>query len=101
MLHPYGSVRPTGPPGWEKGLIQMSVLTTIITVILLVVAVLLIVVVLMQKSTSGGAGAAFGSDTTSFTARGKAASKEAQLRKITVILAIVIGVLAIVLAILS
>lgn len=79
----------------------MSVVTTIITIVLLIVAVLLIVTVLMQKSNNGGAGAAFGSETTSFTARGKAASRDAQLRKLTIILAAIIGVLAIVLSILG
>lgn len=79
----------------------MNVAITIITICLLVVAALLVVVVLMQKSKSGGAGSAFGSDTQSFTSRGKAASKEAKLQKLTVILACVLGALAIVLAILS
>lgn len=82
-------------------ILLMSTVITIITVLLLVVAALLVVTVLMQKSKSGGAGSAFGSDTQSFTSRGKAASKEAKLQKLTVIFAIVLGVLAIVLAILS
>lgn len=77
----------------------MEVVSTIITIALLLVAVLLIVVVLMQKSKSAGMGSAFGGDTQSFTARGKAASREAKLQKTTVVLAIIMGVLAIVLAI--
>ena len=77
----------------------MEVVSTIITIALLLVAVLLIVVVLMQKTKSAGMGSAFGGDTQSFTARGKAASREAELQKTTVVLAIILGVLAIVLAI--
>ena len=65
------------------------------------IAILLIVVVLMQKTKSAGMGSAFGGDTQSFTARGKAASREAKLQKATVILAIVLGVLAVVLAIIG
>ena len=62
----------------------MEVVSTIITIALLLVAVLLIVVVLMQKTKSAGMGSAFGGDTQSFTARGKAASREAKLQKTTV-----------------
>ena len=79
----------------------MEVVSTVITIALLVVAILLIVVVLMQKTKSAGMGSAFGGDTQSFTARGKAASREAKLPKTTVILAIVLGVLAIALAIIG
>jgi preprotein translocase subunit SecG len=77
----------------------MEVVSTIITVALLVVSVLLIVVVLLQKSKSAGVGGAFGSDTTSFTAKGRAASKEAKLQKATIVLGIILGVLAILLTI--
>ena len=79
----------------------MEVVSTVITIALLVVAILLIAVVLMQKTKSAGMGSAFGGDTQSFTARGKAASREAKLQKTTVILAIVLGVLAIALAIIG
>ena len=79
----------------------MEVVSTIITIALLVIAILLIVVDLMQKTKSAGMGSAFGGDTQSFTARGKAASREAKLQKTTVILAIVLGVLAVVLAIIG
>ena len=77
----------------------METLSTIITILLLVVSVLLIVVVLIQKSKSAGMGAAFGGDTQSFTAKGKAASREAKLQKLTVILAVILGVFAIALAV--
>ncbi|MEG1547359.1 MAG: preprotein translocase subunit SecG [Clostridia bacterium] len=73
----------------------MDVLRIILNVIMIVSAVMLIAVVLMQQTKSSGLGGAFGGDTQSFTARGKAASREAKLQKITVITAIVMGVLAI------
>lgn len=76
----------------------METLSTIITIALVIVSVFLIVVVLLQKSKSAGMGSAFGGDTQSFTAKGKAASREAKLQKLTIILAAILGVLAIVLA---
>ena len=78
---------------------EMELVSTIITIALLLVAVLLIIVVLMQKTKTAGMGSAFGTDTQSFTARGKAASREAKLQRTTVILAIILGVLASVLAV--
>lgn len=71
----------------------------IIQIALLVISVFLIIVVLLQKTKSSGMGAAFGGDTTSFTAKGKAASREAKLQKITIALAIILGVLALVLTV--
>ena len=79
----------------------MAVVSTIITILLVLVSIAIIIVVLMQKSKSAGMGAAFGEETTSFTSKGRAASREAKLQKLTVILAIVFGVLALVLTILS
>ena len=76
----------------------MDVLSNIITIALIVFALLIIVVVLMQKTKSAGRGSAFGGDSQSFTAKGKAASREAKLQKLTVILGGIFGVLAIVLA---
>lgn len=55
--------------------------------------------VLVQKTKSAGVGSAFGGDTASFTAKGKAASREAKLQKLTIILSVIFGVLAIALAI--
>ena len=72
----------------------------VVTILLVIASILMIAVVLMQKSKSAGMGSAFGSDSQSFTTKGRAASREAKLKKITVYLAIVIGVLAIVLAVL-
>ncbi len=79
----------------------MELAANIVTIILLVVSVLLVITVLLQKTKSAGMGAAFGADTQSFTARGKAASREAKLQKITIILGITMGVLAVVLTILN
>lgn len=77
----------------------MEVVATIIKIALVIVSLLLIVIVLMQKSKSSGMGAAFGSETASFTSKGRAASKEAKLQKLTIIFAIVLGVLAIALTV--
>ena len=79
----------------------MEVVATVIKIALVIVSVLLIVVVLLQKTKSAGMGAAFGGDTASFTAKGKAASKEAKLQKLTIGLAIALGVLAILLTLFS
>ncbi len=77
----------------------MDVLKIILTVIMLISAVILIVVVLMQQTKSSGLGGAFGGDTQSFTTRGKAASKEAKLQRITIATAVVMAVIAIVMMI--
>ena len=78
----------------------METLALVIRIALLVISVLLIVVVLLQKTKSSGLGASFGGETASFTAKGKAASREAKLQKLTIALAAVVGVLALVLTIL-
>ena len=75
----------------------MNGLTLAIQIVLVVASILMIVAVLLQKSKSSGLGAAYGSDTESFTTRGKAASREAKLQKVTVVIAICMGVLALVL----
>ena len=77
----------------------METLGTVITILLVIASILMIAVVLMQKSKSAGMGSAFGSDSQSFTTKGRAASRDAKLKKITVALAIAIGVLALVLAV--
>ncbi len=79
----------------------MTTLNIILISILVLCSIVLIAAVLMQQTKSSGLGGAFGGDTQSFTARGKAASKEIKLQKITVISAIAVGVLAIVIMILS
>jgi preprotein translocase subunit SecG len=73
----------------------MGVAGIIVNIVLIVVSAVLIAIVLMQQTKSAGLGGAFGGDTSSFTARGRKASREAKLQKLTVILAIAIGVLAI------
>ena len=73
----------------------MDILMWIITGILVLSSVLMCVIVLIQQTKSSGLGAAYGGDTVSFSQRGKAASREAKLQKITVVLAIVIAVMAI------
>lgn len=79
----------------------MNTLYWIILALLIVASILMCIVVLAQKTKSAGLGAAYGSETQSFSARGKAASREAKLQKITVIIAIVIAVLAITLLVLK
>ncbi len=78
----------------------MQTLALVIRIALLVISVLLVVVVLLQKTKSSGLGASFGGETNSFTAKGKAASREAKLQKLTIILAAIVGVLALVLTVL-
>ena len=74
----------------------MEVVRQILTIIMLIVAVVLNVVILMQQSKETGLGAAFGGESSSLSLKGKAATKEAKLRKITVILAITVGVFALI-----
>ena len=68
-----------------------------IEIILVLVSIMLIVAVLMQKSKSAGLGAAYGSDTETFGVKGREARKDQQLKKVTLICACVIAVLALVL----
>ena len=79
----------------------MDILSWIITGILVVASILMCVVVLIQQTKSSGLGAAYGGDTVSFSQRGKAASREAKLQKITVVLAIIIAVMSIALLIIA
>ena len=73
----------------------MDIVMWVIAGVMVLVSILMCVVVLIQQTKSSGLGAAYGGDTVSFSQRGKAASREAKLQKITVVLAIVIAVLAI------
>ena len=79
----------------------MDIVMWIVTGILVVSSILMCVVVLIQQTKSSGLGAAYGGDTVSFSQRGKAASREAKLQKITVVLAIVIAVMAIALMLIA
>ena len=78
----------------------MDTLILVFQIVLVVVSALMIVVILCQKTKSAGLGSAYGGDTQSFTTRGKAARTDAKLQKVTVILSIIIGVLALVLMVL-
>ena len=73
----------------------MDILMWVAAGILVLSSILMCVVVLLQQTKSSGLGAAYGGDTVSFSQRGKAASREAKLQKITVVLAIIITVVAI------
>ncbi|MBQ1821455.1 MAG: preprotein translocase subunit SecG [Clostridia bacterium] len=79
----------------------MDILMWIVAIILVASSILMCAVVLIQQTKSSGLGAAYGSETMSFSQRGKAASREAKLQKITVVLAIVIAVMAIALLVIS
>ena len=79
----------------------MVTLMWIIAGILVASSILMCVVVLIQQTKSSGLGAAYGGETVSFSQRGKAASREAKLQKITVVLAIVIAVMAIALLVIA
>ena len=79
----------------------MDTVMWIIAGVLVLASVLMCVVVLIQQTKSSGIGAGFGGDTVSFSQRGKAASREAKLQKITVVLAIIIAVMAIALLLIS
>ena len=58
----------------------MTTLNIILTSILVLCSIVLIAAVLMQQTKSSGLGGAFAGDTQSFTARGQAASREANHR---------------------
>ena len=79
----------------------MDILMWVVAGILVLSSILMCVVVLIQQTKSSGLGAAYGGDTVSFSQRGKAASREAKLQKITVVLAIVIAVMAIALMLIA
>ena len=68
-----------------------------IQIILVIASLAIIVAVLCQKSKSAGLGAAYGDETETFGTKGREAYKDKKLQSITVILANVIAVLAIVL----
>lgn len=74
----------------------MDTVRMVITIFLLIVSALLVVVVLMQQSKESGLGSAFGGESSSISSKGRSAGKEAKLRKLTIALAAIIGVLALV-----
>lgn len=73
----------------------MEIFKIVVNFLLLIASVLLVVIVLLQDSKSSGLGGAFGSETTALSTRGKKASREKQLQKLTVILGIIVAVLAV------
>lgn len=73
----------------------MDTLNVILNIVLIICSGVLILSVLLQSTKSAGLGGAFGGDTQSFTARGRAASKEMKLQKLTITMGIVIAVIAI------
>ena len=73
----------------------MDIVMWVVAGVMVLLSILMCVVVLIQQTKSSGLGAAYGSETVSFSQRGKAASREAKLQRITVALAIAIAVLAI------
>ena len=75
----------------------METAALIIRIALMLISILLVVVVLLQKTKSSGLGSSFGGETTSFTQKGKAASREAKLQKLTIVLAAIVGLLALLL----
>ena len=76
----------------------MNTLEIILGIILLLIAVALIVVITLQQSKKGGLGGAIGGGTTdSYYGRNKSKSKEAMLKKLTVIFSVALAVLALVL----
>ena len=77
----------------------METAALIIRIALMLISILLLVVVLLQKTKSSGLGSSFGGETTSFTQKGKAASREAKLQKLTIVLAAIVGLLALLLTI--
>ena len=72
----------------------MDIFEIIVNILLLIASVLLVIVVLAQDSKSAGLGGAFGGETTALSTRGKKASREKQLQKLTVIFGIIVAVLA-------
>ena len=79
----------------------MQTVIFVLNIVLVVVAVALTVVVAIQKSKSAGLGAAFGGESASVTPRAKTASREVVLQKITVVLAVLFGAIALAIAVLG
>lgn len=80
----------------------MQTVQVIINVLLIIASVFLVIVVLLQDAKSAGLGSAFGGETTSFGSKRNAKiARESKLQKATIVLAIAVGVLALVLLILG
>ena len=79
----------------------MDTLNIILNIVLIICSGVLVLSVLLQSTKSAGLGGAFCGVTQSFTARGRAASKEMKLQKLTIAMGIVIAVIAIAMMIVS
>ena len=75
----------------------MAVLKTILTIVLVIICIALTVLILMQEGKSAGLGAIAGSSDT-YWSKNKGKSKDAVLRKITVLLGILFIGLALLLS---
>lgn len=73
----------------------MQTLELVLNIVLILCAAALIASVLMQSTKSAGLGSSYGGDTQSFTARGKAASRDKKLQTVTIISGIAIAVIAV------
>ena len=80
----------------------METLQIIINILMLITATLLVIVILVQNPKNSGLGGAFGGETTRLGQERKMkATRETKLQRLTVIFAIILGVLALVMLILS
>lgn len=80
----------------------METLQIIINVLMLIAAILLVIVILVQNPKNSGLGGAFGGETTRLGQERKMkATKETKLQRLTIAFAVILGVLAIVMLILS
>lgn len=79
----------------------MIILKNIVLAIYLVISVVLIIVATLQtKDTDGASGTITGSSTSNFYEKNKGRTKEGKLKRLTITLAIVFAILAILLGIL-
>ena len=80
----------------------MPALRIALNILLIIVSIVLIAVILMQDAKTAGLGSAFGNDITALgRSRSAKASKEAKLRKLTIILGAAVGVIALILLIIG
>ena len=79
----------------------MEILKSILTVVYVINCLVLIVICLMQsKDDEGASGAIVGGSSSSFYEKNKGRTKEGKLKRLTIILGILFGVLSVVLGIL-
>ena len=79
----------------------MDIVKSILTVVYVINCLVLIVICLMQsKDDEGASGAIVGGSSSSFYEKNKGRTKEGKLKRLTIILGILFGVLSVVLGIL-